>query len=73
MTLNDGKCHCMCLEKDAANKTFFFKNLVMKNSKEQKMLWVTTDNKRNCKSHIKEICKSLTENRGIIKDLRLPK
>ena len=45
----------------------------MKNSKEQKMLWVTTDNKRNCKSHIKEICKSLTENRGIIKDLRLSK
>ena len=28
-------------EKDAANETFIFKNLVMKNSKEQKIFGVT--------------------------------
>ena len=47
----------MRLGKDKANETFVFKNLVMKNSKEQKILGVTVDNKLNRKSHIKELCK----------------
>ena len=47
----------MRLGKDKPNETFVFKNLVMKNSKEQKILGVTVDNKLNCKSHIKELCK----------------
>ena len=35
---NAGKCHFMCIGKDTSNKTFIFKNLVTKNSKEQKSL-----------------------------------
>ena len=38
MTLNAGKCHYMCLGKHTANETFIFKNIVMKNRKEQKVL-----------------------------------
>ena len=53
MTLNAGKCRFMCLRKDTLNKAFIFKNLVMENSKEQKILGVTVDDKLNCKSHIK--------------------
>ena len=49
MTLNAGKCHFMCLGWDAANETFIVKNLVMTNSKNQKIVGVTTDNKLNCK------------------------
>ena len=46
--VNAGKCHFMCLRKDTANGTSVFKNLVMKNGKEQKILEVTIDNKLNC-------------------------
>ena len=34
MKLNAGKCHFMCLGKDAINETFLFKNVVMRNNKE---------------------------------------
>ena len=47
----------MCLGKNTANETFIFKSLVMKNSKKQKKLAFTIDNKLNCKSHIKVLCK----------------
>ena len=70
MTLDAGKCHFMRLGKDKANETFVFKNLVMKNSKEQKILGVTVDNKLNCKSHIKELCKR-HKNKDILKTLKL--
>ena len=52
MTLNAGKCHFMCLGKDTSNETFIFKNFLMNNSKEHKILGVAIDNKLNCKSHI---------------------
>ena len=57
MTLNAGKYHFMRLGKDKTNETFVFKNLVMKNSKDQKIVGVTVNNKLNCESHIKELCK----------------
>ena len=60
MPLNAGRCHFMCLRKDTRNETFIFKGLVMKNSKEQKMLGVTRlrlDNKLTFKSHSKNLCK----------------
>ena len=53
MALNAGEYHFMCLGKDTRNGTFNFKGLVMKNSKEQKILRVTIDNKLAFKSHIK--------------------
>ena len=40
MALNAGKYYFVCLKKDARNETFIFKSLVIKNSKEQKILAV---------------------------------
>ena len=57
MTLNTVKCQFMCFWKE----TLIFKDLVTKNSKEQKILEVTIDNKLNCKSHIKELCKKASQ------------
>ena len=57
MALNVWKCHFMCLGKDKRNETFIFKDLVMKNSKEQKILGVTIDNKLTFKSYIKNLFK----------------
>ena len=66
MVLNAGKCHFMCLGKDARNEIFIFKVLVLKNSKEQKKIGVTIDNKLTFKSHIKNICKKASQkNRGL--------
>ena len=67
MTLNAGKSHFMCFEKDTTNETFIFKGLVMKNSKEQKILGVTIDNKLTLKSHIKNLCKKASQNIGALK------
>ena len=69
MTVNVGKCHFMCLRKDTANETFIFKNLVMKKSKEQKILGVTKGNKLNCKSQIKELCKKPSQKIGALSRL----
>ena len=43
----------MCVGKDTRSETFIFKGLAMKNSKEQKILGVTKDNKLTFKSHIR--------------------
>ena len=48
MSLNAGESHFTCLGKDTTNETFIFKDLVMKNSKEQKILGFTLVNKPNC-------------------------
>ena len=61
MALNTVKSHFMCLGKDTRNETFIFKGLVMKNSKEQKILGVTIDNKLTFKSHIKNLCKKASQ------------
>ena len=45
MALNAGKCHFMCLGKDTGSETFIFKGLVTKNSKQEKIVGVTIDNK----------------------------
>ena len=52
MVLNAGKCHFMCLRNNTENETFLFCNILMENSKEQKILGVTIGNKLNFKSHI---------------------
>ena len=69
MALNAGKCHFMCLGKDTRNETFIFKGLVMKNSKEQKILGVTIDNKLTFKSHIKNLCKKASQKIGALSRL----
>ena len=69
MALNAGKCHFMCLGKDTRNETFIFRGLVMKNSKEQKILGVTIDNKLTFKSHIKNLCKKASQKIGALSRL----
>ena len=69
MTLNGGKCHFMCLGKDTRNETFIFRGLVMKNSKEQKILGVTIDNKLTFKSHIKNLYKKASQKIGALSRL----
>ena len=38
MVLNAGKCHFMCLGKNTENEAFTFKDTIMNNSKEEKIL-----------------------------------
>ena len=56
MVLNAGKCHIMCLGKYTENKTFNFKDTIMNNSNEEKILGVTIDNRLTFTSHIR-LCK----------------
>ena len=69
MALNAGKCHFTCLGKDTRNETFIFKGLVMKNSKKQKILGFTIDNKLTFKSHIKNLCKKASRKIGALSRL----
>ena len=57
MLLNSEKCIFFCLKNNTENEPFLFHNILMKNSKEQKILGVTIDNKLNFKSCISELCK----------------
>ena len=57
MVLNAGKCHFMCPGNNAENKALLFHNILLENSKEQKILGVIIDNKLNFKSHRSEFCK----------------
>ena len=59
MVLDAGKCHFMCLGNNKENETFLCHNILMKNSKEQKIVGDIIDNKLNFKSHISELCKKL--------------
>ena len=59
MVLNVGKYHFMCLWINTENKTFLYHNILIENSKEQKILDVIIGNKLNFKSHISELCKRL--------------
>ena len=61
MVLNADKCHFMCLGKNTEEETFTFNEIVMKNSKEEKILGVIIDNKLSFKSHIKELCKKASQ------------
>ena len=58
MVLNAGKYHFMCLGNNTVTETFLFHNILMENSKEQKIIGVIIDNKLNVKS---EICKKASQ------------
>ena len=45
MVLNSRKCHFMCLGQNTVNEIFVYDNTEMKNSKVEKILGVTIDNK----------------------------
>ena len=52
MVSNQGKCHFMRLGRNTKNKTFVFKNKIMRNSVKQKILGIIIDNKL----HFKKSC-----------------
>ena len=59
--LNAGKCHFMCFGNNTENETFLFHNILMENSKEQKILDVAIDNQLNFKSHVSELCRKFSQ------------
>ena len=61
MLLNAGKFHFMCLGKNTENKTFTFKDTIMSNSKEKKILGVVIDNRLTFNSHIRQLCKKVSQ------------
>ena len=61
MVLNAEKCHLMCLGKNTENETFTFKDTIMSNSKEEKILGVIIDNRLIVSSHITELCKKASQ------------
>ena len=61
MVLNVGKCYCLCLCKNRKNEIFIFRYSIMDNSKEEKILDVTVDNKLTSSSHIRELCKKASQ------------
>ena len=61
MVPNTGKCLFMCLGKNTENETFIFKDIIMNNSKEEKILGVTIDNRLTFSSHIRELGKKASQ------------
>ena len=61
MVLNAGKCHFVFLGNNTESEIFLFHNILIENSKEQKILGVTIDNKLNFKSHTGELCKKASQ------------
>ena len=66
MVLNIGKCHFMCLGKNTENETFIFKDTIMNNSKEEKILVVSIDNRLTFRSHITELYKKASQKKSAL-------
>ena len=72
MVLNQGKHHFMCFGRNAEDETFAFKNKIMKNSEEQKILGINIDNKLDFKSYVKNLCKKASQkNLGLSKTIKV--
>ena len=56
MVVNAGKCDFMCFDKNTKNEIFTFKDTIMNNSKEEKILGFIIDNRLTFSSHIRELC-----------------
>ena len=61
VVLNAEKCHFMCLDNNTENETFLFRNILIENSKEQKILCFIIDNKLNFKSNVSELGKRASQ------------
>ena len=66
MVLNAEKCHFMCLGNNPGNETFLFRNILMENDKEQKIVGAIIDKELNFKSCIGELCKKVSESCSFI-------
>ena len=51
----------MCLGKNTVNETFTFKDTIMNNIKEEKILGVIIDGRLTFSSHIRELCKKTSQ------------
>ena len=51
----------MCLGKNTVNETFTFKDTIMNNIKEEKILGVIIDSRLTFSSHIRELCKKTSQ------------
>ena len=65
MVLNSGQCDFMCLGQNTFNETFVCNNKDMKNSKEEKIVGVTIDNKLKFKNYIKPYVKKPLKRFGL--------
>ena len=66
MVWNAGKFHFMCLGNNTQNGTFLFKNNLMENSNEQKILGLIIDKKLNFKSRINQLRKKASQKIGAL-------
>ena len=56
----------MCHGKNKESDTFGFRNISLKNSKEEVILGLTTDNKLSFDNHIKKICRKAIQKTGAL-------
>ena len=61
MVLNADKCHYMCLGKDLDNAKFYFDKNTYVNNNEEKALGNIIDNALLFESHIKEVCRKVSQ------------
>ena len=66
IVLNAGKCHFMYLGKNIEHETFTFKDTIMNNNKEEKLLGVIIDNRLTFSSHMRELCKKASQKRSAL-------
>ena len=55
---------CALLSKDTENETFIFNNFIFNNNNEEKIPWITTDNKLTFKCHIQILCRKAAQKMG---------
>ena len=61
----------MWLGKNTENETFTFKDTIMNNSKEEKILGVIRDNRLTFSIQIRELCKkSFSKNIGLVRNVK---
>ena len=61
MLLNPDKCHFLTLGFNKPFPDFSFKNTIIKNATEEKVLGIVIDNNLNFKSHMKKICEKANQ------------
>ena len=61
------KCHYMYLDENKKNNAFNFKNISLKNSKEEVVLGLTIDNKLLFDNHVKKICRKASQKHALSK------
>ena len=66
MVLNVKKCHYMCFGIGSENVDFIFDGIKLRNSCEEKILGVITDNELKFDPHIRNMCKKTAQKLGVL-------